>query len=180
MDNAVELNQFLASVEKRAYAMAIVTVKNPDDALDIVQDVMLILARKYAGKPREQWPPLFYRILRNRITDFHRSNSVRRRFFSWVGASADDVVADLIDNVPGPDKDTPEHRLRMDGARAEIVAALERLPTRQREAFMLRAWQGMDVKGTAKAMACSEGSVKTHFSRAVHTLRDELQELQGD
>ncbi len=161
--------------------MAMIAVKNPDDALDIVQDVMMTLAKKYAGKPRDQWPPLFYRILKNRITDFHRASSVRKRIFGWFSATADDSAeASPIDAAAAPESTTPEHRLRMDGAAADIGAALERLPERQQQAFMLRAWEGMDVKNTAAAMGCSTGSVKTHYSRAVHALREQLRELQGD
>lgn len=181
MGTTAQLNEFLARTEKRAYAMAMVAVRNPEDALDIVQDVMLTLARKYAGKPSDQWPPLFYRILRNRITDFHRASKVRKRIFGWFNPGRDDEpIVDPIDNAQGPERDTPDHRLHIDGARTEIVAALARLPARQQEVFMLRAWEGLDVKSTARAMGCGEGSVKTHYSRAVHALRDELQEFQND
>ena len=176
MGTPAQLNQFLAEVEKRAYAMTMVAVKNPDDALDIVQDVMLTLARKYAAKPREEWPPLFYRILRNRITDFHRANTTRGRIFGWFGGERQVAEDDPIASAPGPVQDTPEHRFEMDGAGAAISAALARLPQRQQQAFMLRAWEGMDVKSTARAMGCGEGSVKTHYSRAVHALRDALEE----
>lgn len=160
--------------------MAMVAVKNPEDALDIVQDVMLTLARKYAEKPQDQWRPLFYRILRNRITDFHRSTNVRKRLFGWFSTGADDKASDPLDNVPGPAQHNPDQQHRLDGARVEITQAVARLPARQQQAFMLRAWEGLDVKATAQAMGCSQGSVKTHYSRAVHALRDELQEYQSD
>ena len=161
--------------------MAMIAVKNPEDALDIVQDVMLTLARKYAGKPQDQWAPLFYRILRNRITDFHRAAKTRKRIFGWFNPGSDDEpIVDALDNAPGPERDTPDHHLRMDGARAKIVTALAALPARQQEVFMLRVWEGLDVKSTARSMGCGEGSVKTHYSRAVHALRDELQEFQND
>ena len=181
MGSAGELNNFLASVEKRAYSMALVAVKNPEDALDIVQDVMLTLARKYAQKPADEWRPLFYRILRNRITDWHRKSSVRSRVFGWLSPRNDDgEELDPIENAPGAEQDTPDHRLRMDGARDEIADAVGSLPDRQQQAFLLRVWEGLDVKETAAAMGCSEGSVKTHYSRAVHALRDVLQEYQHD
>ncbi len=183
MGSASELNTFLASIEKRAYAMALVAVKNPDDALDIVQDVMLTLARKYAQQPAEQWRPLFYRILRNRITDWHRSSKVRNRVMGWFGTHSDSHndngdVKDPIENAPGAVQDTPDHRLRMDGARNDIADAVGQLPQRQQEAFFLRVWEGLDVRSTAQAMGCSQGSVKTHYSRAVHALRDALQEYR--
>jgi RNA polymerase sigma-70 factor (ECF subfamily) len=181
MGSAGELNAFLASVEKRAYSMALVSVKNPDDALDIVQDVMLTLARKYAQKPAAQWRPLFYRILRNRITDWHRSATVRNRVLGWfTSRGADEGEEDPIENSPGAVQDNPDHRLVMDGARHEIADAVGRLPARQREAFMFRVWEGLDVKETASAMGCSEGSVKTHYSRAIHTLRDALREYRDE
>jgi len=181
MGSAGELNTFLASVEKRAYAMAMVALRNPDDALDIVQDVMLALASKYAQKPADEWRPLFYRILRNRITDFHRSSNVRNRVMGWMShGSEDDGVEDPIENVPGAIQDTPEHRLRMNGARDDIVDAVAELPPRQQEVFLLRVWEGLDVKATAVAMGCSQGSVKTHYSRAIHALRDVLQDYQHE
>lgn len=179
MGSEGELNSFLAGVEKRAYRMALIAVKHPEDALDIVQDVMLTLARKYAGKPADQWRPLFYRILRNRITDFHRSSSVRRRVMGWITTHPDDgEVEDPIENAPGAVQDTPDHQLRMSGASDDIAEAVGQLPQRQQEAFLLRVWEGLDVKATANAMGCSQGSVKTHYSRAIHALRDVLQEYR--
>ncbi len=182
MGTAAELNQFLAEVEKRAYAMAMVAVKNQDDALDIVQDVMMTLARKYAHKPAAEWRPLFFRILRNRITDFHRSRGVRRRIMGWFGAAdtAADSDADPLDAVAGPQSTQPDRQYVLDGARHDIVEAVGRLPDRQQQAFMLRAWEGLDVKATAAAMGCGEGSVKTHYSRAVHALREVLEEYQNE
>ena len=176
MADPAQLNNFLASVEKRAYAMAYASVRNPDDALDIVQDTMMTLARKYSKKTVEEWPPLFFRILRNRITDFHRSATSQRRWFGWLGQShvEDD---DPLDHVPGSISDTPEHSQEMTSIGEKVSAALAQLPARQREAFVLRAWQGMDVKNTAQAMQCSQGSVKTHYSRAVRGLRLLLEEV---
>lgn len=160
--------------------MALVSVKNPEDALDIVQDVMLTLARKYADKSPEDWRPLFYRILRNRIIDFHRANTSQKRWFGWLPRSDDgDDAADPIEQVAGAEHATPEYRHTMSDARAQLNHAIGELPERQREAFMLRAWEGLDVRETASAMGCSQGSVKTHYSRAVHTLRDQLEDLQG-
>ncbi len=161
--------------------MALVAVKNPDDALDIVQDVMMTLARRYADKPQNEWPPLFYRILRNRITDFHRAASLRNRWFAWVPGrrteEGDARLEDPIEQAPGAEQDTPEHGHRTARNRDAMLQAIAALPQRQQQAFMLRAWEGMDVKHTAAAMRCSEGSVKTHYSRAVHTLREQLGEL---
>ena len=162
------LNRFLAEVEKRAFAMAMVTIRNQDDALDVVQDAMLTLARKYAHKPEAEWRPLFFRILKNRITDHHRGQGVRRKIFTWFSSADED---DPIDQASGPVSATPEHALEQFRHRSDVATALAQLPPRQREAFMLRAWEGMDVKETAAAMGVTSGSVKTHYSRAVHALR---------
>ena len=178
MNNATELNRFLARVEKRAYAMTLMSVKNPDDALDIVQDVMLRLAHKYAKKPAKQWPPLFYRMLQNRTTDFHRASTLRGRLFGWL--SPTDDASDPLESVSGSEQDTPHQRHVVSGIGEKIQAALTHLPPRQRQAFALRAWEGMDVATTARAMGCSQGSVKTHYSRAVHSLRGHLEELRDD
>ena len=156
--------------------MADIAIKHPDDALDIVQDAMLTLANKYASKPSDQWAPLFYRILQNRIRDHQRRGSVRSRFFpSWFAARDDDgEVYDPIDHSSGPAGLEPERARELDHAGTDLDSALAALPGRQREAFLLRVWEGLDVAQTAKAMGVSPGSVKTHYSRAVHSLRDTL------
>ena len=174
MGSAAELNQFLLSVEKRAFAMAVVSVKNRDDALDIVQDVMMTLARKYADKPANEWPPLFFRILRNRVTDHHRSGTVRRRIFGWF---ADQEPAD-IEELQGHVQENPDFQHSVSGLRDRLTDALGQLPKRQQQAFMLRVWEGLSVRDTAKAMRCSEGSVKTHLSRANSSLRSLLPEYE--
>ena len=176
MGTSAELNQFLQEVEKRAYAMAMVSVKNRDDALDIVQDVMMTLARKYARKPASEWSPLFFRILKNRITDHHRSGSIKRRIFGWFG----DQPEDEVDLVVGDEIEQPEVRQEQSNLREKLVAALGELPDRQRQAFMLRIWEGLSVRDAAKAMGCSEGSVKTHLSRATGALRELLPEYAGN
>jgi len=175
---AQALNGFLASVERRAYRMAQIALRHDEDALDAVQDAMLQLARRYARRPSDQWRPLFYRILQNRIRDQQRRRAVRSRvlaFLPWSGEDdADDPVARAPDPAPGPADE-------VEGG--EIGAALQRavaeLPARQREAFLLRSLEGLDVAETAAAMGCSEGSVKTHYSRAVHALREQLGELRS-
>ncbi|MEE4284349.1 MAG: RNA polymerase sigma factor [Pseudomonadales bacterium] len=179
MVNPVDLNQFLASVEKRAYSMAMVSVRNVDDALDIVQDAMFTLARKYGSKPSNEWAPLFYRVLNNRVMDFHRANSRRAGLFSRF-VFTDGQPQDDIEQIAGSPRDNPEFSQELDASTARLFESLAQLPARQQQAFMLRAWEGMDVKNTAKAMNCSTGSVKTHYSRAVHTLRDKLREELQD
>lgn len=159
--------------------MALTSVKDTEEALDIVQDTMFTLARKYADRAPEQWAPLFYRILRNRITDFHRSSTVRRRIFGWLGWSSsddDDFAQNAIDRTPGPSADQPDRSAQLGAAADQLQTALGHLPERQREAFMLRCREGLDVRQTAAAMGCSDGSVKTHYSRAVRALRAEMEE----
>ena len=176
MGSAAELNRFLVEVEKRAFAMAMVSVKNRDDALDIVQDVMLTLARKYAGKDANEWPPLFFRILKNRITDHHRSGMIKRRILGWFNDDPEDEIA----ATEGARYEHPDVQQEQSVIRQRLNDALGELPQRQQQAFMLRIWEGLSVKETAQAMSCSEGSVKTHLSRATSTLRTLLPEYDGD
>jgi RNA polymerase sigma-70 factor (ECF subfamily) len=175
-----ELNRFLAEVERRALRYAEIAIRDRDEAMDIVQEAMIKLARNYAGKPSEQWAPLFYRILQNRIRDWHRRQAVRNRVMVWFGRNDPDDDYDPVASAPDPLARRPEDELGTDRALAELSVALESLPPRQREAFMLRTFEGLDVAGTATAMGVSEGSVKTHYSRAVHRLRDALGEHYGD
>jgi RNA polymerase sigma-70 factor (ECF subfamily) len=174
-----ELERFLAEIERRAFRMAQVALRDPDDALDVVQDAMLKLARNYASRPSGEWRPLFYRILENGIRDLQRRRSVRKRFMTWlpgVKEDPDNEAQDPLENVADAGPEIPE--VLMQGqAMEQLEASLRALPARQREAFMLRNFEGLDVAETATAMGCSEGSVKTHYSRAVHTLRDQLGEV---
>ncbi len=175
LDQVRTLNRFLVSVEKRAFRIARIAVRHDDDALDIVQDAMLQLARRYAQRPADEWRPLFYRILQNRIRDCQRRRMVRARFLSWLpGWKADeDDAADPYEAAPDS-RPLPQDLLATDQAMAKLEQALTELPGRQQQAFMLRNFEGLDVAQTAAAMGCSEGSVKTHYSRAVHTLRERL------
>jgi RNA polymerase sigma-70 factor (ECF subfamily) len=175
MSQPENLDQFLASVEKRAYSMAMVAVRNVDDALDIVQDAMFTLVKKYSDKPNDEWAPLFYRVLNNRVMDFHRANRRRAALFKWL-PSGEGRASEDIEQFAGPRQNNPEFSQALDASTSLLLVALAELPPRQQQAFMLRAWEGLDVKNTAKSMQCSSGSVKTHYSRAVHTLRDKLQE----
>jgi len=171
-----ELNRFFREVERRALRIAEISVRDRDDALDLVQDAMIRLARKYAGRSREEWTPLFYRILQNRVRDWHRRQAVRNRVLVWFGRGGDDGDYDPVAALPDPAGRTPEEHLQSNDAMLSLELAVGALPGRQREAFMLRTFEGLDVAGTALAMGCSEGSVKTHYSRAVHSLRESLGE----
>ena len=172
-----ELNRFFADVERRALRIAEIAVRNRDDALDLVQDAMIKLSSKYAGKDSAEWPPLFYRILQNGVRDHHRRQAVRNRVMVWFGRSTDDDRDyDPVAAAPDPAGRAPEEELQNSEAMQELERAVAELPARQREAFMLRTFEGLDVRDTATAMAVTEGSVKTHYSRAVHSLRDALGE----
>lgn len=181
LDRVRTLDRFLVSVEKRAFRIARIAVRHDDDALDIVQDAMLRLARRYAHRPAEEWRPLFYRILQNRIRDCQRRRKVRAALASWWPARKEDedIHDDPLDGVPDG-RPLPPELLATDQAMARLEQALARLPGRQQEAFMLRNFEGLDVAQTAQAMGCSEGSVKTHYSRAVHALREHLGAAWGN
>ena len=169
------LNQFLAGVELKAFKIAQAALRNEDDALDAVQDAMLQLARAYSGRPAGEWKPLFYRILENRIRDMQRRRTVRGRVMAWLpqrGEDEDDDP-DPIAQAASPEPQ-PARRLELDQALSALEQALGRLPRRQRQAFLLRTLEGMDVAETAHAMGCSEGSVKTHYFRALQALRAHL------
>lgn len=172
-----QLNQFLAQVERRALRIAEIGVRDRDEALDIVQDAMIKLARNYSERSKEEWTPLFYRILQNGVRDWHRRQVVRNRVMGWIGRKpSGDNDYDVIAAAPDPIGRTPDEELQNNEAMQRLETAMHDLPTRQREAFMLRMFEGLDVAGTAVAMGCSQGSVKTHYSRAVHSLRETLED----
>lgn len=173
------LDRFLASVELKAFKLALASLRHEEDALDAVQDAMLQLARAYANRSPEEWKPLFYRILENRIRDMQRRRSVRGRVMAWLPWRRDDEdeEPDPIAEAPSPEPQ-PVARLEMDEAMGALEQALHALPERQRQAFLLRNLEGLDVAQTAAAMGCSEGSVKTHYFRAVQALRARLGEFE--
>lgn len=160
-------------MERRAYRIAEYGCGNAADALDIVQDAMLRLVDRYRARPPAEWAPLFYRILEHRLQDHHRRGSVRRRVFGALGFD-DEEGSDPLERVPGPADAQPEVRLSDAEQRAVLREAIKGLPLRQQQAVLLRDWEGLDVRGTAFAMGCSEGSVKTHYSRAIAHLRAAL------
>ena len=177
------LNQFLAEVERRAFVIARAATRNADTALDIVQDAMLGFVRRYQHKPNAEWAPLFFTVLNSRIMDWHRRQGVRRRWKlpallgrrgTGEGGGEDQ---DLIASAPDHQGVQPDRALHSDASGDAIRAAVEQLPPRQRQAFMLRTWQGLSVAETAAAMDCSQGSVKTHLSRAMHQLRESLEDF---
>jgi len=172
------LNQFLAGVELKAFKIAQAALRHEDDALDAVQDAMLQLARAYANRSAQEWKPLFYRILQNRIRDMQRRRTVRGRVIAWLPfrGEEDDDEPDPIAQAPSPEPQPPR-RLELDQAVGALEKALGDLPRRQQQAFLLRTLEGLDVAQTAAAMGCSQGSVKTHYFRALQALRAQLGEL---
>ncbi len=179
LDIERKLNAFLAGVEKRALRMAELATGNRDDAMELVQDAMMGLARKYASRPEEEWPPLFHRILQNGIRDWHRR---RLRRYEWRRLLPQRLpfvaLAGQPDDAPGSDARGPFEQVAQSRFAAALLAALAELPVRQQQVFLLRVWEGLDVADTARAMACSQGSVKTHYFRAMHRLREALEEYR--
>ena len=176
LQREAEFNRFFAGVEKRALRIAEISIRDREDALDLVQDAMIKLVRNYSDKPAEEWTPLFYRILQNNIRDWQRRRAVRARVMVWFGKDKDDDDFDPIAAAPDPVGRTPEEELQSAEAMQTLERAISNLPARQKEAFILRTFEGLDVAATSVAMGCSEGSVKTHYSRAVHKLRENLGE----
>jgi len=182
MASAQELTDFLSGVEKRAFKQAMYAVRDEDAALDIVQDAMIKLAEKYGDKPSTELPPIFTRILQNRIHDWFRRQKVRNAWvtlFSNMGKKSDDFDDyDPLEQLQAAD----DSQIHQDGAQkleqSQLLHSLEaeiaKLPARQREAFLMRYWDELSIAETAYIMGCSEGSVKTHCSRASQTLANAL------
>jgi RNA polymerase sigma-70 factor (ECF subfamily) len=176
-----ELSDFLKSVEKRAWKRAVYAVRDDDAALDIVQDTMIRLSEKYADRPAAELPLLFQRILSNATMDWFRRQKVRNqvvRNFSEFEAAGSDGDFDILETLEALGGPLQSESAAESVSRAQILQMIEAevalLPARQREAFLLRYWEELDVAETAASMGCSEGSVKTHCSRAVHALAKAL------
>ena len=170
------IEQFLKEVQSKAFRMAEIATKNQADALDIVQDTMFKLVEKYSDRPSNEWKPLFYRILQSKTVDYFRKKTLQSKIFFWKkNTSEDDDIFDVIDNAS--DHITPERDLEGKENLQIISIALKNLAPRQQQCFMLRSWEGLSVKETALAMNCSEGSVKTHYSRAKEALKKALGDL---
>ncbi|WP_133702174.1 RNA polymerase sigma factor [Roseateles toxinivorans] len=176
-----ELSDFLKSVEKRAFKRTAYLVRDEDAALDIVQDSMIRLAEKYLDRPPAELPLLFQRILSNASMDWFRRqkvrNAVMQNMSAFEGADGEGDF-DLLESLESQDGMLGAESPADEVSRAQTLLAIEgevaQLPTRQREAFLLRYWEELDVAETADVMGCSEGSVKTHCSRAVHALAKAL------
>jgi RNA polymerase sigma factor (sigma-70 family) len=173
-----ELSDFLESVERRAFKQAVYAVRKDESALDIVQDAMVKLAEKYGDKPPAELPLLFQRILQNTIHDYFRREKVRNTWISLFSGMGGDTEEhedfDLLETYSAEEgteaAESSADKVEREQILTLIDEAVQKLPTRQREAFLMRYWEDMDVAETAAAMGCSEGSVKTHCSRATHAL----------
>lgn len=176
-----ELSDFLKSVEKRAFKRSVYHVRDEEAALDIVQDSMMKLAEHYGDKPAEELPMLFHRILSNTTLDWFRRNKTRKALFSNFSdfdSDKDDGEFDLLEAL-AVDNDSQTTQSAEDNFASianvhDIEEEIQNLPARQREAFLLRYWEELDVAETAAVMGCSEGSVKTHCSRAIQALSKTL------
>jgi RNA polymerase sigma-70 factor (ECF subfamily) len=176
LDRERALDRFLAGIERRALRIAQLALRNRAEAEDAVQDAMIRLVRHYARRPEEEWRPLFYRILGNRIIDFQRRERVRRAVMViWRGSPDDERSADPVESAVDP-RGRPDEALEGEELLARIEAVLATLSARQRQAFLLRNFEGLDVAQAAVAMGCSAGSVKTHYFRAMQALEEALPE----
>lgn len=160
-------------MEKRAFTIARIATSNSDDALDIVQDAMTRLVKKYADKSPDDWPPLFHRILQSVIRDWYRKQKTRNRWLQFWGH--DEEQGDLMDAVADTQTAEPDQQLGTELALEDIQQVIQQLPLRQQQAFVLRCLEGLDTAATAQAMQISQGSVKTHYFRAVRVLRQQLE-----
>lgn len=175
-----KMNDFLRGVERRAFVIARLATHNEDDSLDIVQDAMFKLVQKYSNHPEAEWGALFHSILHSRINDWHRRQKVRNRWrvFFFLSDEEEESGWKPEEQVAQTLHPEPETCMLHEEMSDMLQAAVGQLPLRQQQALLLRAWEGYDIAQTAKIMNCSEGSVKTHYSRAIHSLREKLGDYQ--
>ena len=171
------MESFLKDVERRAFRIARYSTGDTEEALDLVQDAMLKLVKTYADRPGDEWPPLFYRILDNGITDWYRRRAVRGSVMNLFQGVDDPQGLDPVAAAADLAEPGPERRAGTEEALGMLEAAIKRLPERQRQAFLLRMLEELSTEQTATAMGCSAGSVKTHYFRALKALREELGEV---
>lgn len=169
------LEEFFKVHERRAYKVALMATRRQADALDVVQDAMVQMVVYYTNHNPAEWRFIFQKVLNSKIMDWHRQTTKRNKWFVWGSASEEDdngeegVIANYSDEVGDPAR-----LLAAAKSLEHVVVAVEALPLRQRQAFMLRVWEGFDVRETSAIMECSEGSVKTHLSRAIDALKQSL------
>jgi RNA polymerase sigma-70 factor (ECF subfamily) len=172
-----ELTSFLRAIGPRAFRVARLSLRDDQDALDALQEAMIKLVRRYATRPPEQWTPLFYAILRNCVRDLQRSRQSRNSVLTWFSRLTLSGAKEYGEPVAVQTALAPLQELESEERLRRLQSSIAELPARQRQAFLLRNIEELDVSDTAIAMGCSEGSVKTHYSRAVHALRAKLEDI---
>jgi RNA polymerase sigma-70 factor (ECF subfamily) len=163
------MDRFIRDTGRRAQVMAEIALRDKEAALDIVQDSFLALISRYADKPATEWAPLFYTILQSRLMDWKRKEARRGKWFSWLTPNDDDD--NPLEDIPTATDEDPATLLSRADDMQTVQLTLSTLPLRQQQAFLLRAWEGLDTITTAQIMACSESSVKTHYARAIAAIR---------
>lgn len=171
---AATMDAFLRDVSRRARLTAELATRDRDAAQDIVQEAMLTLYTKYSGHDPASWAPLFHRILHSRLMDHFRRETRRRKWVTRLEPFDDDVEDDPIQHIPEVNDSNPVTLLQRADNMDVVMAAVEALPLRQKQAFLLRAWEGFDTAQTADIMGCAEGSVKTHYFRALTAIKAKL------
>ncbi|MFB2538063.1 MULTISPECIES: RNA polymerase sigma factor [unclassified Acinetobacter] len=173
------LEQFMHSMSSRALVMMENACQGREDvAMDLVQEAFISLHQKYPHKPITEWYPLFYTILNNKLMDWRRREARRSQRFGWLKVNPlADEDSDTLENIVDEQQVDPSEQVIGSATNEEILQAIQALPVRQQQAFMLRTWEGFDTATTAKVMDCSEGSVKTHYHRAIQTLKQRLAHL---
>lgn len=150
--------------------MALMATKSEADALDLVQNAMMKLVEKYASKPEPELKPLFYAILQNQIKNWFRKESQTAKWMFWQKSAYDEESQEEVIEQ-GVNEQTPELATIQMQDSAKLVETLQQLPVKQQQCFLLRSWEGLSVKETAMVMQCTEGTVKTHMSRASRKLQ---------
>ncbi len=173
-----ELDQFFSNNERRAYRMAQLATNNSDDAIDIVQEAMISLVKNYRNRPQHEWPALFHRILQRHITNWYRRQKIHKTFFHWFNSHYNEEESDVIGHYADPVNRSPDHIVSTNQSLEQLQLILFDLPMRQRQVFLLRCLEGLDTKQTAKAMACSEGIVKTHYHRSLQFIRSKMEDQE--
>jgi len=165
------IEPFLQSVEKKAFRIALMATKREQEALDILQNAMMKLVEKYSDRPEHELKPLFYTILQNQIKNWYRKEAQISKWFFWQkSAYDDDESSEHVADIEGVDERSPELDLSNQHMSEQLIQVLESLPVKQQQCFLLRSWEGLSVKETAEIMQCSEGTIKTHMSRASQKL----------
>lgn len=172
----ITIESFLANAEKRAYRMAVLATKDKSESLDIVQESMIKLVEYYSDRGADEWGPLFQRILQNNVISWYRQQRRKNRWF-WQAPISDEEDIDFVEQSAGPEWEIPDAVWERSENVDAVIAAVEQLALRQQQAFLLRCWEGYDVATTADIMECSEGSVKTHYFRALKNLRTLLDDV---